>query len=425
MSGGARPVRSAIVAVGEELLSGQTVDTNAAWLGRRLDELGAPVRVRYAVGDDDEAIREAVRLALRRAEIVVVTGGLGPTPDDRTKAAVAELLGRPLETDEELLARLERAFREMGYPELPPTNRSQAEVPQGAWTVPNPHGTAPGLVLEAEGGRVALLPGVPREMKGLFEGGVAEILARGFRERLRPTFHRVIRTTGIAESALADEVRELLPDESEPVSVAFLPRVTGVDLRLTATSVDDRDEAEHRLDEVERRLAPALARYRYESERGDLVDAVAEALLSSRRTLATAESCTGGLVAKRLTDRPGSSDYFQGGVVSYGNASKVRDLGVAEEALERHGAVSEPVVRAMSEGAIDRFGTPCALAITGIAGPGGGTDEKPVGTVWYAVTVEGRTRARRARLPGDRSDVRERSAQAALHLLLRTLEDDE
>lgn len=415
-------VRSAVVAVGDELLAGHTVDTNAAWLGRRLAELGAPVRVRHTVGDDDEAIRRVVRLALEEAQIVVVTGGLGPTPDDRTKAAVASLLDRPLETDGALLERLERIFREMGYDRLPPTNRSQAEVPRGAAVVENPHGTAPGLVLDEGPRRVVLLPGVPREMKGLFERGISDVLAREFEGRLRPTFHRVIHTTGIAESALADRVAEALPDESGPVSVAFHPHVRGVNLRLTVASVGDREEAERHLDEMERRLAPVVERYRFESERGDLVDAVAEALLRSGRTLATAESCTGGLVAERLTDRPGSSGYFQGGVVSYADVSKIRDLGVSETLLGEHGAVSEPVARAMSEGAVQRFGTSCALAITGIAGPGGGTEEKPVGTVWYAVTVEGRTVVNHARLPGDRRDVRERSAQAVLHLLLRSLD---
>lgn len=414
--------RSFVVSVGDELLLGETVNTNAAWLGRRLAQLGIPVLARTTVGDEFREIGDAIEHALEVAELIVVTGGLGPTPDDRTKEAVAELLDRPLETREDLLADLERRFREAGYDELPPANRSQAEVPAGAECIPNPHGSAPGLVLAVDDRRVVLLPGVPREMKGIFERGMADLLRRTFGERRRPTVHRTIHTTGIAESVLTSRVQEALPADTGPVQVAFLPRVTGVGIRLTAREVDDPEAANRWLDRIERELEPVVAGYRYASPRGDLVDALAHALEASGRMLATAESCTGGLLAQRLTARSGSSVYFAGGVVSYANESKIRDLGVPPDLLEEHGAVSGEVAEAMVRGVVARFDAEAGISITGIAGPTGGTEEKPVGTVWYAVSVDGVTEVRCTRFPGDRRDVRERSAQAALHLLFRSLD---
>ena len=412
---------AAVVSVGDELLLGETVNTNQAWLGRALVRTGLTVRAGYTVGDDEDEIRSTVRRALDRAEVVLVTGGLGPTPDDRTKEAVADLLGRELELRQDLYDALEARFREWGFDRLPPANRSQAEVPAGARLLRNPRGSAPGLLMEAEGSIVVLLPGIPREMEAIWEEELEEALQDRFGSRLRPTFHRMIHTTGIPESVLSDSVEEALPDETGPVSVAFLPRATGADLRLSARGVESEAEAEEWLDRIETVLDPVVEGHRYDSPRGDLVDAVARALLDSGRMLAVAESCTGGLVAQRLTDRPGSSEYFLGGVVSYSNESKIRDLGVPEDLIRRHGAVSEEVVRAMASGVTDRFGSEAGIAITGIAGPEGGTEEKPVGTVWYASRIDGVTESRVFRFPGDRQSVRERSAQAALHLLLRGL----
>lgn len=414
-------VRSAVVTVGDELLSGETVDTNAAWIGRKLAALGAPVTRRFTVGDDDEEIRGAVARAIEGVQLVVVMGGLGPTGDDRTKEAVADLLNRDLRLDPEILGELEARFRDLGYGTLPVTNRSQAELPEGAEAIPNPRGTAPGIVFTLEEALVVLLPGVPAEMKGLFESGVEKRLRSRFSSRLRPVRHRLIHTTGIAESVLAERAEECLAGYEGPVRVAFLPDLTGVDLRLTVEGVGPAPEAATLLDEVEGLLEPVLGGHRFHAESGDLVEALARALETRAWTLATAESCTGGLVAKRLTDRPGSSSFFLGGVVSYSNPSKARELGVAAELLERYGAVSEEVARAMVQGVTVRFEADCGIAITGIAGPGGGTEEKPVGTVWYAARAGERVEARLTRFPGDRKDVRTRSAQAALHLLHRML----
>lgn len=421
------PVRAVVVTVGEELLSGATVDANAAWLGRELASLGVPVRERFTVGDRDERIRLAVRRALALGRVVVVTGGLGPTDDDRTRPAVAAELDAPLELDDAILAALEERFRAYGLDELPPANRQQAMVPRGGRALENPLGTAPGLWIPVEGDRaVALLPGVPREMKALFPH-VVEAVRALLGPSLRPVRSTLVHTTGIAESRLAPRVEEALAElrQETGADVAYLPDVTGVDLRLTVT---DRDgaEAEEILEAARERLEPVVGPYRFDApESGDLVEALADRLASRGWTMATAESCTGGGVAERLTQRPGSSGWFVGGVVAYANAVKTSLLGVGGDLLEAHGAVSEPVAEAMVRGVVARTGADCAVALTGVAGPGGGSAEKPVGTVCYAAAWPGpegvAVAVRRRVFPGDRDAVRRRSGQAALALLYRRL----
>jgi nicotinamide-nucleotide amidase len=418
---GAAP-RAVVVTVGDELLLGRTVDGNAAWLGRELSDLGVPVLYRSTVGDEDQAIQRAVSEALAAADLVVVTGGLGPTRDDRTRGAVAALFGARLHVDPELLRALEARFRARGYDRLPATNVTQAQVPEGATVLANPLGTAPGLALARDGRWVVLLPGVPREMKAIFAGDLRRLIAKELGPRLRPVHHRTIHTTGIPESALAERIEALLPSDLGPVSLAFLPDLTGVDLRFTALDVESPEEAAGWFDELERTVAPALEGFRYRAESGDLVESLAKLLLASGRKLAVAESCTGGLIAKRLTDRPGSSAYFQGGVVAYSDDVKAETLSVSRATLAAHGAVSEAVALEMAAGVAERLGAKASLSVTGIAGPDGGSPAKPVGTVWYAARVDGEAEARREVFGGDRTQVRERAAQAALALLLRMLE---
>lgn len=412
---------AAIVAVGDELLLGETVDTNSAWVGRELTRLGLRVVRRYTVGDVPEDIRDAVAVAAGGADLVIVTGGLGPTRDDLTRDAVAALFGRAVHEDRELLAALERRFAKRGHDRLPEPNRTQARIPQGARVLPNRHGTAPGLALE-DGALVVLLPGVPREMRGIFEEEVLPMLSERYADRLRGIRHRVLRTSGVSESRLAELVEEALPDDMGPVRIAFLPDAVGVDLRLTARGVP-ASHAEVALDAIEEVLAPVLEPWRYDSEAGDLADAVIRAMRSRGATLAVAESCTGGALAHRVTRVPGVSDIFLGGFVTYSNASKRDLLGVPAEVIDRHGAVSEEVARRMAEGAIRGFGADAGIGITGIAGPGGGSDEKPVGTVWTAVALDGKTVARRSVFPGDREGVQARATQDALKILHDRLRD--
>jgi nicotinamide-nucleotide amidase len=411
-------VRTVVVTVGDELLLGDTVDSNAARIGRALAELGAPVVRRETVGDDAESIRGAVGRALEDADLVIVTGGLGPTPDDLTREAVADLLGRALRRDPDVEAGLRARYRAAGYKDFPETNLRQAMVPVGARVLSNDRGTAPGLALEQDGRWVILLQGVPRELEGMLAGAARDMVLEAFAGRLRPPLHLRLHTTGIAESKLAERVEALLPVDRGPVRLAYLPSLRGVDLRFTVGGEVEPAEARAWLDRMHAPLAE-LAGFFYAGD--DLVEAVANALEGSGRTLAVAESCTGGLIAKRLTDRSGSSRWFQGGVVAYADRAKVEQLGVPADVLARVGAVSEETARAMAEGAARAFGADAGIGITGIAGPTGGTAEKPVGTVWYAVAIGGTTAAEKRVFLGDREAVRERSAQAALNLLYRKL----
>jgi nicotinamide-nucleotide amidase len=411
---------AALVSVGNELLYGETVDTNAAWLARSLAALGLPVVRKYTVGDVRGEIREAVRAATAAADLVVVSGGLGPTSDDVTKEAVAELLGRELRLDRELVRALEERFRARGYATLPTPNVSQAEVPAGATVLRNPHGTAPGLVLEASGSLVVLLPGVPRELRGIFEGDLATALRERFAGRLAPVHHRVIHTTGVPESRLAELLEPRLPADMGPVKLAYLPDLRGVDLRLSAKGVSEQ-EAHTWFDRIEHAIEPVVREWRFEAPSGDAAEALLIALEREGKRLAVAESCTGGLVAKRLTDHPGASRVFAGGVVAYDNEVKVRELGVPETTIRREGAVSEPVARRMALGAAERFGVAAAVGVTGVAGPGGGTESKPVGTVWVGLALDGTSETRLLQLVGDRHSIRERAAQEAIASLLRLL----
>ncbi|HLB81996.1 MAG TPA: competence/damage-inducible protein A [Gemmatimonadales bacterium] len=408
-----------LLTIGTELLLGHTVDTNAAELGRALAAAGAEITRRTTVPDRPDAIRASVAEALDRTGFVIATGGLGPTRDDMTKTVVAELVGKRLVLDERLLADLEARFKKMGRP-MPALNRTQAEVPEGATVLPNPRGTAPGLWVEDARGRVAvLLPGVPREMRGLLvEEVLPRLLARQGGER-RVVLSRTVRTTGIAESALAERVGPIEP-EILPLTLAYLPSVDGVDLRVTAWGLEPRD-AETRLGRVVERLRAAAGDHAYGQDGADLAAVVLAALRAGRHRLGVAESCTGGMVAERVTSIPGASDSFIGGVVAYADVVKTAALKVPIETLEAHGAVSEETVRAMAEGAQRLFSADCTIAVTGIAGPGGGTPDKPVGTVWLATRVQTTTRAVKRVFPGDRDEVRRRAAQAALDLLRRLL----
>jgi nicotinamide-nucleotide amidase len=421
MASSSSTVSAALVTVGDELLLGRTVDTNGAWLGRALGTIGIPVVRRLTVGDDEAEIRQAVADAMAVGDVVIVTGGLGPTPDDVTRDAIAGLLGVPLREDPEVLESIRVRFRDRGVEELPHPNRRVAQVPEGARKLANAVGTAPGLVFEVDGGLVVLLPGVPREMRGIFTDGLESLLQQRFRDRLEPIWMRSVHTTGIPESLLSEQIAERLPEGPAPLGLAFLPKVHGVALRFTGVGISE-EEAEGRFDEIARSLAPVLDPWSFEAEDGDLAAAVSQALRRSGSRLAVAESCTGGLIAKRLVDVPGASDVLVGAVVAYSNEVKRELLAVPPRVLEEQGAVSEAVARQMAVGVAKALGAEAGIGITGVAGPGGGTDEKPVGTVWYAASAQGRVVAQVQRFAGDREGIRERSAQAALFLLLRLLD---
>ena len=407
-------MRLEVVTIGTELVLGLTLDTNAADLGRALAAAGAEIVRHVSVPDRPADIRAAVAEALDRSGFVIVTGGLGPTRDDMTKVEVAALFGKPLRLDEAVLKSLEARFRRLGRP-MPAVNRTQAEVPEGAIVLPNPRGTAPGLWLEDSRGRVAvLLPGVPSEMRGLLVDEVLPRVAQRVGSR-RVVLSRTLRTTGVPESALAERIGAV-EDDIAPLTLAYIPSIAGVDLRLTAWSLPP-DEAERRLAETGAGLRARLDDHCYGENEADLAAVVLDLLRGKR--LAVGESCTGGLIAGRITAVPGASDVFVGGVVAYANGVKTDLLEVPAATLETHGAVSEEAVRAMAEGVQRRFAADAGLAVTGIAGPGGGTPDKPVGTVWLAARLGSTTRAVKRVFPGDRGEIRGRAAQAALDLLRR------
>jgi nicotinamide-nucleotide amidase len=406
-----------LLTIGTELLLGFTVDTNGAEVARALSAVGVRVVRRTSVGDDGDAIRSAVGEALTRTGAVLTTGGLGPTRDDISKVIVASLFGAPLEFDETVWQALVERFARMGRTPVA-SNRSQAEVPRGATVLPNRWGTAPGLWLEGGPGLVIMLPGVPGEMRKLVEHEVVPRLAA--RSEGPVIRSRVVRTTGIPESTLAERLGEI-EQAIAPLSLAYLPGYEGVDLRLSAWRLPAAD-ADARLSAAVTLVRQRAGAYTYGEGDDDLAALVLDRARGRGVRLGTAESCTGGLVGARLTEIPGSSDVFAGGVVCYANELKVGLLGVNPGLIESDGAVSESVARAMALGACRALGVDLAVAVTGVAGPGGGSDAKPVGTVWLAVAEGGQAETRRLQIPGDRHNVRVRSAQAALQLLWRRLE---
>ena len=405
-----------LVTIGTELLLGFTVDTNGAEIARALSAIGVRITRRTAVADEAGAIRQAVEDALRRTGAVLTTGGLGPTRDDISKKVVAELFESPLRFDESVWENLVERFRRFGRAPAA-SNRSQAEVPVGATVLRNRWGTAPGLWLRGGPGLVIMLPGVPYEMRMLLEHEVVPRLAESAGERVIRS--RLVRTTAIPESTLAERLGEIEQDIA-PLSLAYLPGIEGVDLRLSAWDLSP-DDAERRLEAAAELLRSRAGEHAYGQDDDDLAALVLQAARERGYRLATAESCTGGLLGGRLTDIPGSSSVYLGGVICYANELKTTLLGVPTETIAAHGAVSEPVALAMAEGALPRLGAGLAVSVTGIAGPEGGTEEKPVGTVWIGIADRMGSEARRSVFGGARHEIRARAAQAALFLMLRRL----
>jgi competence/damage-inducible protein CinA-like protein len=409
-----------VVTIGDELLLGYTIDHNAAHLARTLAAEGVEISRRTTVGDTAEAIASGVRDALDRAGAVITTGGLGPTSDDLTKPSIAALFGRGMVLDEEHLAWMQERFTRLFQRPMPAANRQQAMLPEGARKLTNNHGSAPGIWLEDDRGRwVAMLPGVPREMRGMLADTLVPLIRERLGDERRVVRSRTLRTTGVGESFIADRVATI-PGGVGDAGLAYLPNAEGTDLRLTVRGAAP-DEADRRLAASAERLRSVVADAVYGEDGTDLAAVVLDLCRERELSIAVAESCTGGLLGARLTAIPGSSDVVLGGVIAYANDVKAELLGVSKDDLRVQGAVSEPVVRAMATGVRATTGARVGMAITGIAGPGGGTEEKPVGTVWIATDIDGIVEARRTRLIGDRTEVRQRAAQAVLEMVRRRI----
>jgi nicotinamide-nucleotide amidase len=409
-----------IVTIGTEMLLGDLVDTNTAWISQRLAELGVAIYRHTTVGDNPQRIVEALREASSRSTLVITTGGLGPTSDDLTNACLATLTGRQMEEYPEARQHVDEMFERFGRK---PTenNYKQALFPTGTELIPNPVGTAMGALVEWEETLFATLPGVPVEMKTMF-GETLEPLIRVRSEG--SIVSKTLHFAGIGESALAEKVQEFL-DARDP-TVAPLAGQGRVRLRITTRAATE-EEALDKISPVEREILSRLNDFYYGQGDETLEGAVARLLQKKGATLALAESCTGGLLAKRLTDMAGSSAYFTEGLVTYSNEAKERLLGVPHALLLEHGAVSEPVARAMAEGARKTSGADYGLSVTGIAGPDGGTEEKPVGLVYVGISDAGDTFAEKLDLTAwarSRDAVRERSTNRAFDLLRLRLEQD-
>lgn len=407
-------MKAEIIAIGSELLTPYRLDTNSLFLTDALNQLGIRVVHKDVVGDSLDDMRSSFAQALARAEIVVASGGLGPTDDDRTREAISDLLGRKLSLDNAIVLQIQERFRRFGRA-MPEINKRQAMVPEGATILPNPRGTAPGLWLESNGHIIVLLPGVPNELRALFEHEVKPRLARLNRdERL---FTRDLRITGLAESDAEQRVSPLYalyPD----TETTILASPTGIQLHPRIWS-RDAAKAEKILDEMVERMSLALGEHLYSTKGETLEEVVAQVLTENRATISVAESCTGGMLAERLTNVPGSSNYFLGGVVCYSNDLKTDFVNVPSELIAAKGAVSPEVALALADGVRRRTGSTLGLGVTGIAGPGGGTPEKPVGLVHIAIADERGPRERAFRFPGDRERIRTFASQAALDTVRR------
>ena len=406
-------MKAEIIAVGSELLTPDRLDTNSLFLTEELNKIGIEVLRKTIVGDNRDLLSEAFRDALNRVPLIISSGGLGPTEDDLTRETVADLLHRKLRRNDDILRYIEGRFRALNR-EMPDVNVRQAMVPEGAEILENPRGTAPGLWLEDAGHFIVLLPGPPRELKPLFREQVLPRLER--RSSGVRMFHREIRVTGLGESHVEQRILGIYKRYPEVnTTVLAAPGETQVHLRIWT---DDAEHAKKTLDEIVKAISRSLCADRIFSQDGSpLEEVVAAQLTMHSATISAAESCTGGLLAQRLTSIAGSSSYFLGGVVCYSNELKTVWAGVPAELIQSKGAVSAEVAVALADGIRRRVGSTFGVGITGIAGPGGGSEEKPVGTVHIALAHAGGVNERGVRFPGDRESIRFQASQLALDMV--------
>ncbi len=406
-----------LITIGEELLIGQVIDTNSAWMAQRLNEAGLKIKRIVSISDDNSAIIAALEDAGKRAQIVITTGGLGPTRDDTTKEAICSFLETKLVFDKPTKLHIKEMLEKRGI-RTNQRNYDQALVPEVAKILENKMGTAPGLWAEKNGVIYIHLPGVPFEMKHIIEEKVLPLLRQKY--NLPPVLHRVIMFQGIAESSLAELIEDWENNLPNDISVAYLPTPGILKLRLSIMPKSEK-EGRAQLEDAIVKLIPIAGKYIFSTEESSLEEVLGKALLTKNKTIGTAESCTGGGIAARLTSIPGSSAYFLGSIVAYDNGIKKGLLGVSEESLTTDGAVSKIVVEQMAAGICDKLKCDIGLAVSGIAGPAGGTEEKPVGTIWIACADGYKVISRRYSFGNDRQRNIERSIQASLRMAHRMI----
>ncbi len=402
-----------IITIGDEILIGQIVDTNSAWMGQLLNQNGAEVIKIDSIGDDYELIQQTLKQAIHYADIVLITGGLGPTKDDITKKALADYFGVSLSFHEPSYERILKIFERIGR-KTTEAHRQQCYMPDNATLLHNKMGSAPGMWFEHDNTVIISMPGVPYEMKYIME---YEVIPR-LRERfpMKPIFHRTILTVGEGESRIADRIADIEDNLPNHIKLAFLPSLGMVRLRLTARG-EQEETLKHELQKYSKAIEDRIPELIFGYEKESLSEVVGRLLKQHDLYLATAESCTGGYIAHQITSIPGSSDYFKGSIIAYANEIKMAQLGVKESTLKEHGAVSEPTVVEMVSGTLRLLNTDIAVAVSGIAGPGGGTPEKPVGTVWLAVGNQEQTITRKLSLGKDRIKNIEYASVQALNMI--------
>ncbi|NLY44228.1 MAG: competence/damage-inducible protein A [Clostridiaceae bacterium] len=404
-------MKAEIIAVGTELLLGQILNTNAQYLSVQLSQLGIDVFFQTVVGDNAMRLEETVRTALQRAEVVILTGGLGPTKDDLTKETVAKILDIPLKLHQESLDRIKGYFEKMCRP-MSSNNEKQAMLPEGCIVLPNDVGTAPGCIVEKDKNIVILLPGPPNEMQLMFKQHVYPYL------RSRSPFiiySKVLRVFGTGEASLAEELMDIFENQTNPPVTPYAKQGE-VTLRITAKA-ENEEEAKKLIEPLEQEIRKRLGKRIYGIDEESLEQVVARLLMEQKKTLATAESCTGGLLAQKITSIPGISQCFNTGVITYSNESKVKLLGVLQETLDKFGAVSHQTALEMAEGIRNRYKADIGIAITGIAGPGGGTSKKPVGLVYIGMAVPDKSWYQELHLSGTRERIRNLSTMYALDMI--------
>ena len=402
-----------IISIGDELLYGQTLDTNAHWISHKLDEYNIKVFQRTTIGDDADQILNAFATAAERVDIVLITGGLGPTKDDLTKSLLAEYFGVGMVRHEEVLRDITLLFAKASR-EVTALNAQQADLPANCQKITNPVGTAPGMWFYEKNTVFVAMPGVPYEMKSIMTQGILPKLHEMFSKGV--LHHHIIKTIGITESNLSDLIEDWEVNLPNHIKLAYLPTKGQVKLRMTGSG-DDLNTLKQEIDALKMAIMPKIAKYVYGFGTDSLEGVIGQLLNNNNLTLATAESCTGGYLAHMITSVPGSSRYFKGSVIAYSNEVKITQLGVSTEDLKQQGAVSEEVAKAMAEGVRKELNADIAIATTGIAGPDGGTAEKPVGTVWIAYSDKHKTLAKKFNFSRDRTFIVHWSALAALNMI--------
>lgn len=406
-----------LISIGDEILYGQTLDTNSHWISKQLDQLGVRVKRKITISDDRESILTAFKEAESHADIVLITGGLGPTNDDLTKPCLAEYFDSEMYMDEEALASITERFAKRGRT-LNELNKMQAELPVKCEKIENAIGTAPGMWFEERNTVFVSMPGVPSEMKLMMENIILPKLKAKFKTPV--ILHQLVKTVGIPESVLAEKLTDWEAGLPEPIKLAYLPTLSQVKLRLTATG-DNKEELQQLINKEVDKLYPLVGKYIFGTNEDNLEKKVGELLKEQGLTIACAESCTGGRLSHMITTVPGSSAYFQGSIIPYHNEYKINELGVEAGTIAQNGAVSEETVREMAANVRLKFGADIGVATSGIAGPGGGTPEKPVGTVWIALATGEEVKTKLLNFSSDRESNIKLTAIAVLNLVRQTL----